>query len=436
MGAFALVVVLVVSAAPTSADAVEMCPPVTFEDLKLPSSDPTPTTTDVVDDSTEDGSTSTTVPEESTSTTVLEETARVAEPSCSPFVYEMTYPLAVRGRIISVFGDQRDGGERLHAGVDLAAPKLTAVVATRDGFVTQIHNQVGTDDCCWLVIRHRDGLQSWYIHLNNDNYGSDDGFGVGVRIDLEVDDPVVEGEVVGWLGDSGNAEQSKTIHLHYELRNSDGVAVDAQGSLREASSRMPRWENASGAYLDDDLSFYEWVPEVLAARGILWACDDLGSLSCLSENVSPKQLGELVGSLLGVETPLLQGTYQAVNVFETENRRRFETGMNFGCDQAEECSTLGVTEQDLAQLASGILKYRSGFEDSFLGLSPVLPVDLTLPSPLEAVSYLIEGGYVGACELPLDSSQLLDRGRAAYLLLAWIGDVEAWACPPTNWFFR
>jgi len=426
VGAFALGVVLVVSAAPTSADAVDMCPPVTFEDLRLPSSDPTPTTTDVLDDSTEDGPTSTTVPEE---------TATVTEPSCSPFVYEMTYPLAVRGRIISVFGDQRDGGERLHKGVDLAAPKLTAVVATRDGFVTQIHNQVGTDDCCWLVIRHRDGLQSWYIHLNNDNYGSDDGFGAGVRIDLEVDDPVVEGEVLGWLGDSGNAEQSKTPHLHYELRNSDGVPVDAQESLQEASSRMPRWEKASGAYLDDDFSFYEWVPEVLAARGILWACDDLGSLSCLRENVSPKQLAELVGSLLEVETPLLQGTYQSVNVFETDTRRRFVTGMSVGCGQAEEC-TLGITEQDLAQLASGILKYRSEFEDSFLGLSRFLPVDLTLPSPSEAVSYVVEGGYVEACELPLDSGQLLDRGRAAYLLLAWIGDVEVWACPSSNWLFR
>lgn len=427
VGAFALGVVLVVSAAPTSANAVEMCPPVTLEDLKPPSPEPTTTTTDVLDDSTEEGSVTTTVPVETTT---------VTEPSCSPFVYEMTYPLAVRGRIISVFGDQRDGGERLHAGVDLAAPKLTAVIATRDGFVTQIHNQVGTDDCCWLVVRHRDGLQSWYIHLNNDNYGSDDGFGVGVRIDLEVDDPVVEGEVLGWLGDSGNAENTNTPHLHYELRSSDGVPVDAQESLREASTRMPLWEEASGAYLDDDLSFYEWVPEVLAARGILWACDDLGSLSCPHENVSPKQLAVLVESLLGVETPLLEGTYQAVNVFEIDNRRRFAIEENLGCGIAEECRTVGVTERDLAQLAAGILKYRFGFEDLFFGLTRVVPVDLTLLPPAEAVSLLIEGSYVGACELPLDSNQLLDRGRAVYLLLAWIGDVEAWSCPTSGWRFR
>jgi murein DD-endopeptidase MepM/ murein hydrolase activator NlpD len=466
VGAFVLVVVLsVVREAPASVNAVEMCPPVTLEDLKPPSPEPTTTTTDVPDDSTEEGSPSTTVPVETTttvtgspspeptttttdvpddsteegspSTTVpVETTTTVTEPSCSPFVYEMTYPLAVRGRIISVFGDQRDGGERLHEGVDLAAPKLTAVVATRDGFVTQIHNQVGTDDCCWLVIRHRDGLQSWYIHLNNDNYGSDDGFGVGVRIDLEVDDPVVEGEVLGWLGDSGNAENTNSPHLHYELRNADGVPVDARESLRKASATMPRWEKASGAYLDDDLSFYEWVPEILAARGVLWACDDLGSLSCLHENVSPEQLAELVGLLIGVETPLLEGSYQAVDLLEIDNRSRFVIGQNLGCGEAEECRTLGVTERDLARLASGILKYRFGFEDLFLGLSRVVPVDLTLPSPPEAVSYLIEGGNVGACELPLDAGQLLDRGRAAYLLLAWIGDVEAWACPPSNMLFR
>lgn len=137
-----------------------------------------------------------------------------------------------------------------------------------------------------------------------------------------------------------------------------------------------------------------------------------------------------------METPPLQGTYQAVDVSEIDTRHRFATGMNLACDQIEECHTVGITERDLAQLASGILKYRSGFEDSFLGLSPVLSVDVTLPSASEAVSYLIEGGHVGACELPLDSGQLLDRGRAVYLLLAWIGDVEAWACPPSNLLFR
>jgi hypothetical protein len=132
--------------------------------------------------------------------------------------------------------------------------------------------------------------------------------------------------------------------------------------------------------------------------------------------------------------PLLEGTYQAVNVFETDIGRLL-IEENLGCGVAEECLILGVTERDLAQVASGILEYRFGFERLF-----DLPwgglADFTLPSPSRAVSSLIDGGYLGVCEVPLDSNELLDRGRAAYLLLAWIGDVEPRACPTSSWLFR
>jgi hypothetical protein len=54
---------------------------------------------------------------------------------------------------------------------------------------------------------------------------------------------------------------------------------------------------------------------------------------------------------------------------------------------------------------------------------------LTIPSQLEAISYLVDGGHVASCEIPLDSTKILHRGRAAYLLLSWTGDIDVEACP-------
>ena len=457
VGASALVItLLVVGTLPTAVDAATMCPPITLDDLEPPAPDTTlpdtapttdTTTTTVTTPSsttitTVPATTTTTMPDATTTTassattttlpgqtitTVPATTGPTAEPSCVPFVYQMTYPLAVRGSLISVFGAERDGGTRLHKGVDLRAPKLTHVVATRDGTVTEIHNDVGTEDCCWLTIRHLDGWRSWYIHLNNDTYGTDDGFGLGVRIDLQVGDSVAEGEVLGWLGDSGNAE-STSPHLHYELRDRRGVPVDAGRSLRKASSSTPRSDGNSGAYLDDDGSLYEWIPDALAARGIPWACDELSSWSCPDDIATPEQLARLAELLLGVQAPTLEGSYGVVTLLGVDDPHPFLIEKILGCGDAEVCPAQGVTETELSRLAAGILEYRHR-PASNPGLFAEVREDLTIPSQLEAIAYLVEGGHVASCEIPLDSTKILHRGRAAYLLLSWTGEVDVEPCP-------
>ncbi len=134
--------------------------------------------------------------------------------------YRMTLPLAGPLRVLSVFGAERDGGERDHKGIDLAAPRLTPVLAVNAGVVTKINRSSVS-----VFLRHDDGWSSWYLHLNNDTYLTDDGLGGGVVPGLEVGDRVVAGQVIGWVGDSGNAEPTPP-HLHFELRTPWGSPID------------------------------------------------------------------------------------------------------------------------------------------------------------------------------------------------------------------
>ncbi|HTW96455.1 MAG TPA: peptidoglycan-binding protein, partial [Candidatus Methylomirabilis sp.] len=45
--------------------------------------------------------------------------------------------------------------------------------------------------------------------------------------------PVRKGQLIGWMGDSGNAENVGS-HLHFEIRRPDGTAIDPYQSLLAA----------------------------------------------------------------------------------------------------------------------------------------------------------------------------------------------------------
>jgi hypothetical protein len=395
------------------ASAAAMCPPRTFADL-------TTTTTTVEDDvtttTTSADTSTTTIGGESTTTTVDDTTTTTQKKApCVPYVYDMGFPLVTRQSFISGFGDDRDGG-RLHKGVDLRGAMLTAVVAVRSGEVAAIHNDAGTEDCCWMAIEHEDGWESWYIHLNNDTYGTDDGQGVGVRIDLEVGDRVEQGEVIGWLGDSGNAEDTNTPHVHFELHQPNGMAIDPYASLVSAASSMSYGEEESGAYADDDGRLYEWVFEALAAEGIYWPCEVGEAASCADDTATRKDLAALATILTGVEDPpRLRGTPGEFVVL--------------GERELLHPNRMGVTAKGLARLAAGIVIFRQGPPHGFR-----LPLDgevwtLLLPSRSSSLRVLQDQERVTECQIPLDGTRLVSRGQAALLLLPWIGDWDPVPCP-------
>lgn len=148
--------------------------------------------------------------------------------------YPLQFPVTGEVRFVDRFASPRPGG-RLHEGVDIWAAKGTPVVAAASGKVRWIRDG-SRGRCCAISIRHDDGWTSRYLHLNNDTPGTDDGQAVGVVPRLERGTRVRAGQIIGWVGDSGNAE-STIPHLHFELLRPDGTAVDPYTALDNALRR-------------------------------------------------------------------------------------------------------------------------------------------------------------------------------------------------------
>lgn len=330
------------AAAPVPPVPLDMCPPTTMADLfpeepepaEAPQPDATPdtpaeepattTTTTVTGDSTTttapEGSTPTSAPDGTTTATAGEGTTTTEPagptttvapttttttvpppPPCSPFVYRMLFPVAGGGIPGSPFGADRDGGARRHEGVDIAVPKLVPVVAVADGTVDWVQRSAEGRAGVAVGIRHDDGWRSLYIHLNDDTYGSDDGQGSGVRAGLEEGDRVLAGQVVGWVGDSGNAENTSP-HLHFELRMRNNVPIDPMASLRAALRRDhpvlgAGSEPLAGPYADAITDRMAYAFDLAVTIGLDLSCDDYGLNACPDE---PGRGGEVLAWVAGL----------------------------------------------------------------------------------------------------------------------------------------
>jgi hypothetical protein len=130
------------------------------------------------------------------------------------------------------FGACRGSGcSRTHHGVDIGTygVKGVPVVAAADGYVKHVNwssepDDLNPDRCCTLALVHDNGWETWYIHLNNDTPGTDDGQGWGIADGIVPGAQVKAGQLIGWDGDSGNAEGT-IPHLHWEV-HVDGVVVN------------------------------------------------------------------------------------------------------------------------------------------------------------------------------------------------------------------
>ena len=102
------------------------------------------------------------------------------------------------------FGDARSGG-RAHEGIDMLAPRGSPVQAAQSGSVSQSKSSLG-------------GITAWVNGNDTTYYAHMDGYS-------NASGNVSAGTVIGYVGDSGNAQGGPT-HLHFEYHPGGGAAVD------------------------------------------------------------------------------------------------------------------------------------------------------------------------------------------------------------------
>jgi Peptidase family M23 len=124
------------------------------------------------------------------------------------------------------FGAARAGGP--HQGIDMMAPKRALALAAEAGKVKFWTHSATAG--CMLYLYGASGTTYYYIHLNNDLTKRNDNkgkcvAGTAYAKGLKSGATVAAGQVVGYVGDSGDANGIHP-HLHFELHPSGGKAVD------------------------------------------------------------------------------------------------------------------------------------------------------------------------------------------------------------------
>lgn len=126
----------------------------------------------------------------------------------------VSFQMPVEGRISSNFGTRFhpvDRKTKFHGGMDIAVPKGTPIGAAANGEVVFAGWKGGYGKL--VIIRHPDGRESRYGHLD--------------KINVEAGDTVFAGQNIAASGSTG---KSTGPHLHFEIRE-NGQAVDPRKVL-------------------------------------------------------------------------------------------------------------------------------------------------------------------------------------------------------------
>ncbi|ENV43197.1 hypothetical protein F955_02940 [Acinetobacter schindleri CIP 107287] len=99
------------------------------------------------------------------------------------------------------WGASRSSG-RLHEGIDIMAPRGTKVLSATEGLIADLRNNNLGGKVIWIL--GPGGTWHYYAHLDGHKRG------------LSVGDYVKKGQVIGYVGNSGNARHTAP-HLHYAL---------------------------------------------------------------------------------------------------------------------------------------------------------------------------------------------------------------------------
>ena len=126
---------------------------------------------------------------------------KLAQLSIKPAATELPIPVdgVVLSQIADTWGAARSEG-RSHEGVDIFAQRNTPIYAAAPGYVVR----VGTNNLGGTIVFTvgPGGVRYYYAHLEK------------IALGMEVGTPVTTDTVIGFVGNSGNAEQTPP-HLHF-----------------------------------------------------------------------------------------------------------------------------------------------------------------------------------------------------------------------------
>jgi hypothetical protein len=213
------------------------------------------------------------------------------------------------------------------------------VVAAADGVVDWM-----SSSCCAFSLDHGNGWETWYIHLNNDTPGTDDGQGWGIADGIEKGTAVSAGQLIGWVGDSGNAEWTAP-HLHFEIKR-DGVPINPYPYLLAAQAKT------RGQFIDDDYSKHEEDIEKIYAAGITIGCNPpQNSEFCPEDWVSRGQMSAFIRRWFQLPSSEIDYyTDDDGTTFEDDINALTEAGIAFGCETDAFCSDEPLMREEFAEM--------------------------------------------------------------------------------------
>jgi murein DD-endopeptidase MepM/ murein hydrolase activator NlpD len=135
--------------------------------------------------------------------------------------------LPVLAPVSSPFGvrvDPLSHKMRSHKGVDLAAPKGTAIASPLPGTVVSAGYENGYGNT--ILIQHSDGLRTRYGHLDS--------------INVKAGEKISEQQMIGTVGDSG---RSTGPHLHFEVIRM-GKPVDPLRAIGPGTANLEKKRDA------------------------------------------------------------------------------------------------------------------------------------------------------------------------------------------------
>lgn len=269
---------------------------------------------------------------------------------------QIIFPVQGDTYYTDTFDACRDGCSRRHNATDILTygVKGVPVVAAADGVVDWIGNT-----CCYLQIDHGNGWKTSYIHLNNDTQRSDgsytdDGLGEGIADGIVVGAEVSAGQLIGWVGDSGNAE-GVSPHLHFEIWDGN-TRINPYPYLKAAEERPLVY---NGQFYDDDTSVFENDIEKIYASGITKGCNPpTNNKYCVKDPVSRGAMAAFIKRTLSL--PAAAQDYFADdggNIFEGDINAITEAGIGFGCGGGNFCPDQPLPREEFAEMFTRAFGY-------------------------------------------------------------------------------